>query len=136
MAEDRSRTLLNKAFEELETLDVLLLQEGVATWIFGFHAQQVAEKSLKAVLFLNGQSPPERTHDLVRLFQRLLDSGTRPPDWVPELSELTSFAVELRYETDDPEEDLDRRQTRDLVVRIYNWAASIAGRGGTRSSLP
>ena len=48
------------------------------------------------------------------------------PEWASELDQLTPFAVRFRYDTIGLVVYLIRRQVRDLVVRIYNWAASIA----------
>jgi HEPN domain-containing protein len=129
METDSAKVLLDKAFEELQVLDVLLGQEGVALWIFGFHAQQIAERSLKAVLILKGHDPPEKTHDLRRLSRELAASGGEFPAWASGLERLTAFAIQFRYETDQIGEGLDRRQARALVVRVYNWAASTAGAG-------
>ena len=76
-----AKVFLDKAFEELQLLDVLLGQEQVADWIFGFHAQQIAERSLKAALILTGRDPPEKTHDLRRLSHELAASGGELPAW-------------------------------------------------------
>jgi HEPN domain-containing protein len=64
-----------------------------------FHAQQAVEKYLKGVLAWRSQQIP-RTHDLEEL-QRLC---TQPEAW-PELetcdlTDLTAFAVELRYDAE------------------------------------
>ena len=126
MATYSARALLDKAYDELEVLDVLLAA-GTAPWIFGFHAQQIAEKSLKAVLALRGGKAPQRTHDLFRLAQQLSESDEGLPEWSEELDRLNPFAVQLRYETINLAVDWDSREIRDLVVRVYNWAAIAAG---------
>lgn len=46
----------------------MLVAEQFEDSIFGFHAQQTAEKSLKAWLSLRGRAYP-KTHDLRVLFQ-------------------------------------------------------------------
>jgi hypothetical protein len=56
MATYSARALPDKAYDELEILDVLL-DAGTAPWIFGFHAQQIAEMSLEAVVALRERQP-------------------------------------------------------------------------------
>ncbi len=62
-----------------------------------FHCQQAVEKYLKAVLALAGQAIP-RTHDLEDLYNQCL---TVAPGLILdrlELSALTPYAVQLRYD--------------------------------------
>lgn len=59
------------------------------------HAQQAAEKALKAALVLEGILPP-RTHDLDDLRNRL-PAGWRVKRRHPDLARLTDHAVESRY---------------------------------------
>ena len=61
-----------------------------------FHAQQCAEKLMKAALIIEGQIPP-KSHDLTALSDRL---STVAPDWqwpVEELRLLSRSAVIFRY---------------------------------------
>lgn len=61
-----------------------------------FHAQQGAEKLIKAALIGKGSNPP-KVHDLVHLdalLRRLAPQWSFP---LEELSELSSAAVEVRY---------------------------------------
>ena len=60
------------------------------------HAQQGAEKSLKAALVFEGIDPPPRTHDLVKL------RGLLPADWaIPgtdsNLERISEWAEQSRY---------------------------------------
>lgn len=65
-----------------------------------FHAQQTAEKALKAVLSSQGTGSPPRTHDL----EVLLDLAVLEVEGLQELSDdavhLTRFAVAPRYPGD------------------------------------
>jgi HEPN domain-containing protein len=64
-----------------------------------FHAQQAAEKYLKAYLAWRGQTIP-RTHDLEEL-QRLCLAIEPVPGLIDlDLTELTAYAVELRYDAE------------------------------------
>ena len=70
-----------------------------------FHAQQCAEKYLKAYL-QEKDIPFRKTHDLAELLESTL---TIEPEWEqlrPDLHSLSSFAVEYRYpgETADADE--------------------------------
>jgi HEPN domain-containing protein len=61
-----------------------------------FHAQQAAEKAIKAVLIHEGIAFP-RSHDLTGLVQRWTASGrVWPPDLI-NVKTLNPYAVEARY---------------------------------------
>ncbi len=60
-----------------------------------FHAQQAAEKAIKAVHIAMGQSAP-RTHDLAFLLDALPESVVLPPSLLL-LPVLTKYAVQYRY---------------------------------------
>ncbi len=59
-----------------------------------FHAQQAAEKALKALISATGTRPP-KTHDIDVLLEILQRAGVDRPS--EELSSLTAYAVEARY---------------------------------------
>ena len=61
-----------------------------------FHAQQCAEKYLKAVLQQAGQPVP-RTHDLTKLLDLVLPLEPMLEQFRPPLSSLTRYAVTFRY---------------------------------------
>lgn len=61
-----------------------------------FHAQQAAEKALKAVYQYHGW-PFRYTHDLEELATGLKGQGLKIPDEVEDALMLTSFAWETRY---------------------------------------
>ena len=60
-----------------------------------FHAQQAAEKSLKAALVLEGIDPP-RTHDLNEL-RELLPAGWEIPCTTAEFERISKWAEQSRY---------------------------------------
>ena len=66
-----------------------------------FHAQQCAEKYLKALLAARGQSIP-RTHDLAALCDLCLRNGVIIPVDQDSLERLTAYAVQVRYPGEDP----------------------------------
>jgi HEPN domain-containing protein len=96
---------------------------------YAFHAQQAAEKSLKAVLIHHGIDPP-RTHnvrDLVAQVER--DTPDRLPEPLHDgAHDLTQYAVESRYPDvlgDVPERDVEAAVT--TAGDIFEWALGILG---------
>ena len=83
-----------------------------------FHAQQAAEKSLKAVLVSRGVDPP-RTHDLVALLARCAEHAPDLADLEGACRTLTAFAVSSRYPDDlfEPDE-ADGRRTAGLAREV------------------
>ena len=79
-----------------------------------FHAQQAAEKSVKAIFIHLGNTVP-KTHDLAFLMDSLPKSVT-PPLPVLDLPTLTRYAVQHRY----PGQDLP------LSRRDYTKAVALA----------
>lgn len=73
-----------------------------------FHAQQCAEKYLKAILVTREQPFP-RTHDLVALNELCSRNGVYLGIDPDELDTLSSYAVRVRYPGDDPNPEEARR---------------------------
>lgn len=86
-----------------------------------FHAQQAAEKSLKAVLVSRGVSPP-LTHNLRLLLDKLLPE-TPVPEEVVSAVELTDYAVTVRYPGEFEEVTVEEhaRAIR-LAEAVVAWA--------------
>ena len=61
-----------------------------------FHAQQAAEKSIKAALLFGGIEFP-LIHDIEELLKLAEDQGIIIPEEVQETDQLTPYAVETRY---------------------------------------
>jgi HEPN domain-containing protein len=118
---EHARMLLGLARRDLRALEGMRSAEVFADEIFGFHAQQVVEKALKAWLSLAGTEYP-KTHDLKLLLTLLQDSGCDiTPLW--DLVEYNAFAVQYRYEAFEAGEDpLDRDavvgQVRALISQV------------------
>lgn len=92
-----------------------------------FHAQQAAEKALKAVLAIHG-SAVRKTHDFEELYGTVESAGLLCPLALDELVQLTPYAAMFRYDdTDIPK--LDVAVARLIVSRMLEWAAAeIEGR--------
>ena len=87
-----------------------------------FHAEQAAEKALKAVLVHAAVEFP-RTHDLQSLLTLLRDSGISVQPEVEQAGVLTRFAVEARYPGDiEPIAPEELRQAIEVAQRSVIWA--------------
>ncbi len=61
-----------------------------------FHAQQLAEKALKALLIFHGENPP-KTHNLPALVALLIAKGVPLPDLTKECDALYAPYITSRY---------------------------------------
>lgn len=86
-----------------------------------FHAQQAAEKALKAILIAHDLDFP-RLHSIERLIG-LLPAEIALPLWLPEAAELTAYATVTRYPVFDnaiTEEALSSAAA--LAEQTVRWA--------------
>ena len=90
-----------------------------------FHAQQAAEKALKAVLLFKRIEFP-LVHDLKALIDLLQDNAVSFPPEVREGDSLTPYAIEARYPGHLEEitsSDVDEAVR--LAEAVLQWAAAI-----------
>jgi HEPN domain-containing protein len=93
-----------------------------------FHAQQAAEKALKA-LYLHCGWTFRYVHDLEELITGLRQNGLRVPEAVEDSVVLTSYAFEARYPgLAEPVSDEEHRQAIDLARTVVRWAEEIIER--------
>lgn len=118
---ERARALLGRADADLAAVRALEAVETVPDEVVGFDAQQAVEKLLKAVLAAHDIDFP-RTHSIRFLLDLLADHGLAAPDDLHGVTEFYPFAVQLRYEAPFDEEALDRREARELLERLRDWA--------------
>ena len=91
-----------------------------------FHAEQAAEKALKAVLVAHN-IPVPRTHNLRTLFDLLPADVPVPPD-IQEAAGLSDYAVASRYPgVSEPVEAEEYREAVDLAVAVVYWAERMIG---------
>lgn len=95
----QARALLEAARRDYSALRGMGDATIFADEIFGFHAQQAAEKLLKAWLALLGRTYPI-THDLARLADMLKARDAEAARF-EELAEYTPYAVQFRYDAGD-----------------------------------
>lgn len=89
------RGLLRKARQDRIALDALLSAQVFDTACF--HAQQAAEKWLKAFLAYQSMAFPH-THNLAKLVEACAGVDPAFRLLMPTVASLTPFAVELRYD--------------------------------------
>jgi len=127
---EHAKLLLQKSAEDQYVLERLIGDVDAPDAVIGFHAQQAVEKLLKAVL-TSRSIRYGRRHDLANLVDLLDEHGIPMPPVAEELSGLTPYAVELRYDQPplDAEEPkrLDREWALDCVRQVRTWAESTLG---------
>lgn len=116
---------LRRARSDL-ALASIALPAGVLYSELCFHAQQAAEKSLKAVLIHYGIGF-RKVHDLDYLITLLPAPAPLPPE-AEEIVALTSYAVMFRYPGDYEEITAEEhREAIQLAWTVYRWAEQIVG---------
>ena len=85
---ERAELLMAKAKDDEILLEEIISNEKVRDEIIGFHAQQAAEKLLKALLMAKN-IPYRRTHDLRELIDLVKDNGIEFPESLMEIRTLT-----------------------------------------------
>ena len=89
-----------------------------------FHAQQAAEKALKAVLISEGIPVPQ-THSVRALLDLLPQNLSIPPD-VESAAALTDYAVSARYPGNlEPVTEDEYREALRLAAASVAWARSV-----------
>lgn len=118
--------MLEKVAQDEYVLDKFLTDDDAPIEIFGFHAQQAAEKLLKAILAAAGADYP-RTHRLTELIDLIRSRGIQLPDTFEDVRYLTPFAVDFRYDIvpEEPEDPLDKVQIRNLLKELRSWTESF-----------
>ncbi len=114
--------------------DLLLAETPPPTGVFlellCFHAQQAAEKALKAVILSPTGTPPPRTHDVILLLDLARAVSEAPIDALAAQG-LTQYAVITRYPADLGEVDHAewRRAVADARAVVERAAAHLAAEG-------
>lgn len=121
---DHAKLLLVMASKDIKALDIMIMPESVDDEIFGFHAQQAVENTLKAWIALAGGTYV-KSHDISMLLLTLKDIGCDIEN-LKDLISLNAFAAQFRYEvleTDD--EPLDRQETRMRVQHAFDTVQAL-----------
>ena len=116
---DLAHQLLSSAEKDLKAIKNMTDPNAFADEVFGFHAQQTVEKSLKAWIALLGEEYPF-VHDLDLLLNRVQKLGC-DINALQNLVELNAFAVQFRYEAfESPDEPLDRSAVISAAAGLFH----------------
>ncbi len=130
---DLPSKLIELARRDLRAAEILRDQPEVGDGIVGFHAQQAAEKALKAWLTILGIDFP-RTHDLSLLIQKLSGAGVEVLAlW--DLLDLNPFAVQLRYEILEGE-SFDHASSLEQVAALLDGVEMLLAAPGAGPETP
>lgn len=122
---DHAAEWLNRAASDLALAENRL--ENVYLEDLCFHAQQAAEKAIKAVFISRGWRFPY-VHDLAALTTALLQNGLNVPADVQNCVTLTEYAVEGRYPGfAEPVSDTEYVDAIAKAKVVLQWAWSLAG---------
>ncbi len=117
---EEAHRLLRLAERDMQTFRILASHPEAALSAICFHAQQCAEKALKAVLTARCSHFP-RTHNLEELAKLVGDLGFDLPLPERELRRLNPFAVEFRYD-DESIPLISREEAEEIVTTTLAWA--------------
>lgn len=121
---------VRKSDADLAAARTLSRQPDVSWDIVCFHAQQAAEKLLKACLIAYGDAPP-KTHDLTLLRGLIAGAGTNTDPIRDDCTYLIPFAVAARYPGEGVEpSEAEGNSAIDAAQRIRDWAHGVLSSGG------
>ncbi len=109
---------LAKAEQDMKAGEALLAIEPPVLYPACFHAQQAAEKYLKALLTWHQIEFP-KTHAIELLLDLLKAVDSQTASQLQDAGDLTPYGVDIRYPGDQPEPDLDEaREAVDLARKV------------------
>jgi HEPN domain-containing protein len=118
---------LRHAESDLALASLALERQEILTEQVCFHAQQAAEKALKAVLIARQQRFPP-VHDLEQLLEVARQAHLALPSWSDDLLDLTPYAVETRYPGYWEEiTTAERDRALELATLTVEWASAQLG---------
>jgi len=112
---------VQRARSDLQLARVALRARGVLPEDACFHAQQCAEKALKALLLQRKIDFP-KTHVIEVLLDLLKVSGLTIPESIDEAFELSDYAVQTRYPGEwEPVTKAEARQAIERAALVLAW---------------
>lgn len=109
-----------RAEEDYELARSALRRKAPLTYGGCFHAQQCAEKYLKAILVAR-EAPFGKVHDLLLLSEQCEEAGVLIPVDPRLLHRLSDYAVRVRYPGDDPTPD-EAREALVIAKSVRRFA--------------
>jgi HEPN domain-containing protein len=116
---------VERAEEDYEVARTSVRRKRPLTYSACFHAQQCAEKYLKAVLVARGATF-SRVHDLVLLQNQCENAGVVVALDPKQLTTLTEYAVRVRYPGDDPTPE-EARDAVAIAKTVRRFARTFLG---------
>ena len=120
---EEAHRFLELARADLDAFRVLAANADIRPAIALFHAQQAAEKSLKAVLFIKGLEF-RRTHDLFELAEKLGQAGVALDFSSAVLARLNPYAVSFRYDSECADL-LPLNEGERIAAGVIAWAELV-----------
>ena len=120
-----ARVWAKRAEEDYTLAQLALRRESPLTYGAVFHAQQCAEKYLKALLVTRSQSFP-KTHDLAALSDLCSQNGLIIPVDQDALQLPAAYAVQVRYPGDDPTTE-EARLALQTAQAVRTFARRLLG---------
>ena len=117
---EQAARFLKKAAEDEAVLDLIFVSDKISDDVVGFHAQQAAEKLLKALLSHLGLAF-RRTHDLRGLIEVLEEGKCPVPDALVSIEELTPYGTLYRCEDLEGSPAFDRARSRAMIRDLRLW---------------
>jgi HEPN domain-containing protein len=117
---DLARVIATNAERDAVAVERMARDPELADDIVGLHAQQAAEKYLKAVLSFRSITY-RRVHSITYLLGVLADHDVASPPRASELEAFTPWAPQARYDH-DTDATLDREAAVELVRGVRTWA--------------
>jgi len=117
---------LRKADLDLLTVDRLCLEDPFRD-VVAFHAQQAAEKYLKALLTRHQIEFP-KTHELRRLLELLAGAEPQLAAGLTDIKWMEPFGVDVRYPGDRPDTlPGDEQRARELAQMVRDAVLAVLG---------
>jgi HEPN domain-containing protein len=116
---------IRHAKSDLHIAEIALAHPGILFEDACFHAQQCAEKALKALLAHLDISFP-RTHAIEVLLDLLVTAGIRVPSNIDEADLLSQYAVQTRYP--GRWESIDSEETEkaiSIATNVLKWVEEL-----------
>lgn len=121
------RQWVTMAEQDLGLAEHLCAEDAPYLEAIGFHAQQAAEKFLKAFLVRHQIDFP-KTHDLDNLLNLVAVADEQIADSLRDTTILTDYSVDIRYPSDIPEMTPEEaRRAVDLAGKVRKSILSALG---------
>lgn len=119
---------LRKADEDLAVAEYLVSSMRPHFGAAGFHAQQAAEKYLKAFL-VDRQIEFPKTHDLDKLLDLMATVAAPLAESLRSVTVLSVYGVDVRYPADTPDLTLgEAHEAIDLAAKVRDAVHRATGR--------